>query len=857
MVVWPPIRSSWKRFPFYLRAALATLPVLAITLYLYFESRRFERQLLEAETTREADYISLQLQSFLTERISVLRSVGSFELADPAGSRRDEFPRFVKRLVADVPDFAAIDWIDAAGDAHPQIPHPRTVTTLPDLSGPAFGPLRAKAFSSRQPTASGSFGLGPGEQGLAIFVPVFHDGGFDGTVAGTVRLTRGLRALYGRDVLDFWNVELKDRLDRVSFMSLGTGSVGEPAPSIYVAPPRFVPVADHAWKLRLWPTPLLTATLRTGAPPRLLSIGLVATFVVALANYLLAQRQARLRESLQESERLTADVETTRRHLSDLVNGIEAVIWESDADIHRFTFVNDYARKLLGIDTERWVAEPAFWFDHVHPDDRARAREHARAARRPGQTYAAEYRMVDAAERVLWVREIITVIGGPGDSIGRRGVVVDISERVQAEEAVRQSQKLESLGVLAGGIAHDFNNLLTTILGNAEMLGPFLRGGGGESPARGYLDKIERTTRRLAELTRQMLAYSGHGQLSVERLDLNLIITDMAELLTVSTPKNVQVSYALDPHLPPLEADAVQMRQTILNLLTNAAEAIGEHGPGQVTIRTAAETLDAATEDLYPGQELVPGEYVRLEVSDNGCGMSQETLSKIFDPFFTTKFTGRGLGLAALRGIVRGHRGGIRIASQPGEGTTFTLLFPGVRRTAAGARAPGPSAGRGTARRGGNGRVARRRRGRIALADGSGVTRRGQPGVPGRRRRGGTRTILAARARDRRRGARPDHAPARRRGCFPPHPRGAAGDVRDPEFGLHGGRHQPPVRGPGVVGVHRKTVHAVGTHRENPFRAGGGRPRRRARGGVGRRGWGSKNAARWGIVRSIQHETTP
>ena len=126
-----------------------------------------------------------------------------------------------------------------------------------------------------------------------------------------------------------------------------------------------------------------------------------------------------------------------------------------------------------------------------------------------------------------------------------------------------------------------------------------------------------------------------------------------------------------------MEADAVQMRQVILNLLTNAAEAIGEqargrgrHPHGRRHARRRRST------DLYPGQELEPGQYVRLEVSDNGCGMSAETLSKIFDPFFTTKFTGRGLGLAALRGIVRGHRGGIRIFSRPGEGTVFTLLFP-------------------------------------------------------------------------------------------------------------------------------------------------------------------------------------
>ena len=343
-------------------------------------------------------------------------------------------------------------------------------------------------------------------------------------------------------------------------------------------------MADRAWKLRLWPTPLMVATLRTAAPQRILTIGLLSTVILAIANFLLAQRQARLGQSLRRSERLTADVEATRRHLSDLVNGIEAVIWESDAGVQHFTFVNDYARKLLGIDTDRWVAEPAFWYENVHPDDRARARENSQAARRLGQSQPIEYRMIDAAGQILWVREIITAIENVDHVEGLRGVVVDITARVQAEEALRQSQKLESLGVLAGGIAHDFNNLLTTILGNAEMLTPYLAT--AKAGGKHHLEKIERTTRRLADLTRQMLAYSGRGKFTVDKLDLNLVIVEMTDLLKVSTPKNVRVTYQLAPALPLIEADPVQIRQVILNLLTNATEAIGDQRSGSVIIRT-------------------------------------------------------------------------------------------------------------------------------------------------------------------------------------------------------------------------------------------------------------------------------
>lgn len=675
MVRWPLIRNFWKRSPSFLRAALATLPVFAVTGYLYFESKNSERLLLEAETARTADNAFLQFQDFVATRVSALNDVGNFVLASPGNSGSENFAPFVKRLLSDMRDIESVAWLDPQGSVIQTVDSPYLKAPLSPAANPSLVDARTRAAASHEPAATASFDLPvPGQHGMTVAVPVFRDGHLEGSVAGTISLTRGIRSLYGLDVLDFWNLEIFDRSGRNVFRSLAPGGEIRRPPNFLVAE-RYIPVAGRAWKLRLWPTPLMVAALRTAAPQRILTIGLLSTLILAIANFLLAQRQARLGQSLLESERLAADVEATRRHLSDLVNGIEAVIWESDAGVHRFTFVNDYARKLLGIDTSRWVAEPAFWYENVHPDDRARAQENARAVHRPGQAQSVEYRMVAADGQVLWVREIVTAMGDADRVEGLRGVVVDITARVQAEEALRQSQKLESLGVLTGGIAHDFNNLLTTILGNAEMLAPYLTA--AKSSGKHHLDKIERTTRRLADLTRQMLAYSGRGKFTVDRLDLNALIVEMTDLLKVSTPKNVRVAYHLSPSLPLLEGDPVQVRQVVLNLLTNAAEAIGDQRPGSVIIRTDSCALDAdGIEALYSGQSLEPDEYVRLEVSDNGSGMSAETISKIFDPFFTTKFAGRGLGLAALRGIVRGHRGGIRIFSQEGEGTVFTLIFP-------------------------------------------------------------------------------------------------------------------------------------------------------------------------------------
>ena len=671
MFSWSFIRRFWERPS--ARAALATLPVLAVTALLFFESRRSERLLLETEISRQADNAFLQFQGFVAAHVNTLSHVRSYVQAFPEEDARDNFAPFVRRLLAGQTEFCSIVWKNPEGRVQRDVSDggARTANVLlPETLAAA----ERKAAANGRPVATRGFDLSPGQTAVTVVLPLQIDGKGVGFVEGTILLTHGIQGLAGQDVSDFWNTEIYDRTGRCVYRAV-TDALAAPGRVSPLAAIRHVPVADRAWELRIWPTPLLIASLHTGAPWRILGIGLVATLLLAFANYLLTEHQRRLATALRESTRLAATVEETRRHLSDLVNGIDAAIWESDAGGRHLTFVNDYARKLLGLKPEEWVSEPAFWLEHVHPDDRGQAAANLRAAQVPGETYAAEYRLLDAAGHHPSVREIITVIGFEGQVVGRRGVIVDITARVQAEEALRQSQKLESLGVLAGGIAHDFNNLLTTILGNTEMLKPFLEG--QALAGREHLDRIERTTRRLADLTRQMLACSGRGRFSVERVDLNDTIREVAALLTVSTPKNVRVIYQLDPALPSLDGAPTQIRQVILNLLTNAAEAIGNEPDGRVLLRTTAQRLDAGTvAECYPEQRLAPGPYVRLEVSDNGCGMSEETMARIFDPFFTTKFTGRGLGLAALRGIVRGHHGGIRITSQPGEGTVFSLVFP-------------------------------------------------------------------------------------------------------------------------------------------------------------------------------------
>jgi PAS domain S-box-containing protein len=263
---------------------------------------------------------------------------------------------------------------------------------------------------------------------------------------------------------------------------------------------------------------------------------------------------------------------------------------------------------------------------------------------------------------------------GDGRPSGYLEINSDITERRKIEEQLRHTQKLESLGVLAGGVAHDFNNLLTGILGNASLA---LDAAPAQHPNRTLLEEVMRAAERAADLTRQLLAYAGKGRFVMRIVDLSELVREISGLVQTSIPKPVQLRLQLAAKLPGIEADAGQLQQIIMNLVINAAEAIGPEG-GTVLVRTGEQQVDeqyigAMASD---GAHLRPGPYVMLEVHDSGSGMTPETLAKIFDPFFTTKFTGRGLGLSAVQGIVRGHRGALKVYSQPGRGTTFKVLFP-------------------------------------------------------------------------------------------------------------------------------------------------------------------------------------
>jgi two-component system cell cycle sensor histidine kinase/response regulator CckA len=262
---------------------------------------------------------------------------------------------------------------------------------------------------------------------------------------------------------------------------------------------------------------------------------------------------------------------------------------------------------------------------------------------------------------------------GAGNIRGACVITRDITDAKRGEEQLRQMQKLESLGVIAGGVAHDFNNLLVGIMGNASMA---LDSIPSHDPSHEMMEQIVKASEDAAHLTRQLLAYAGKGRFLSEKLDLSETVRRMGGLLQTSIARSLTLDLDLADNLPPVEGDPSQLQQVAMNLIINAAEAIGERN-GEVRVTTRLRTVEQEEIRRHFGADGIgPGQYVSLEVHDTGCGMDEATLARIFDPFFTTKFTGRGLGLSAVLGIVRSHRGGLRVLSEPGKGSTFQVLLP-------------------------------------------------------------------------------------------------------------------------------------------------------------------------------------
>jgi PAS domain S-box-containing protein len=375
-----------------------------------------------------------------------------------------------------------------------------------------------------------------------------------------------------------------------------------------------------------------------------------------------------------QAERALQEAETRYRELFENANDI---IYTHDLD-GRFTSLNKAGEQISGYTREE--ARQLNAIEILAPKYREMARDMVRRKLIRDDPTRYEAAILAKDGRIVPLEISTRIMVENGQPVGVQGIARDITERKTAEEErrrleaqIQHTQKLEGLGVLAGGIAHDFNNLLVGIMGNAGLALSRLP---EESPARNYVRRIEETSQRAAELTNQMLAYSGRGTFLVRALDLSKLAREMGPLLTASISKKAVLRYDCTPDLPLIKGDVAQLHQIMMNLITNASDALGDHA-GVIGISTYVMHVDRLyLKKTYVADELVEGPYVCLAVSDTGCGMSPDTLARMFDPFFSTKFAGRGLGLASVLGIVRGHKGAITVYSELGQGTTFKVLFP-------------------------------------------------------------------------------------------------------------------------------------------------------------------------------------
>jgi PAS domain S-box-containing protein len=389
-----------------------------------------------------------------------------------------------------------------------------------------------------------------------------------------------------------------------------------------------------------------------------------------------AERKER-EEALRQSE----------RRLRLMLEQMPAILWTTDTEL-RVTFASGAGLAALNLIPEQWLGRTIL--EYFQTEDRTLypIAAHDRALAGESVNYELEW------QGRIFRTHLEPLRDTPGRIVGCIGVTLDVTahrrgeaERRELEVRIQEAQKLESLGTLAGGLAHDFNNLLTGILGNASLA---LMDLPSESSARYPVQQVEEGALRAAELTRQLLAYSGRGKVVVAPIDLSRLIEDMAALLKSVVVREAHLRVELAAGLPAVQGDAGQIRQVLLNLITNASEALGEK-KGAVGVRTGVMVAEQAyLATTYVNEDLPPGHYGFFEVSDTGCGMDEATMKRIFDPFFSTKFTGRGLGLAAVLGIVRGHHGAIKVYSEPGRGSAFKVLLPCVDLAHGGAGTPAP-----------------------------------------------------------------------------------------------------------------------------------------------------------------------
>lgn len=414
------------------------------------------------------------------------------------------------------------------------------------------------------------------------------------------------------------------------------------------------------------------------------------------AETLNAQLQAEIvqrKHAEQEKESRQRDLEASEARYRGLIEAIPQIVWTATPG-GELDFANSKWFEAFGTTLEYF--NEAGWPVLVSPKDKQESLQAWAKGLESRSTFEMEHRLGGAGTGRFrrYLSRAVPISSGDGEILKWFGTTTDVEDQKQTETALFNKQKLDSLGVLAGGIAHDFNNLLCVVLGGASLMADALP---PEDSLQGSLTDIINATERAAHLTRQMLAYAGKGQFLIEQLDMGELVQSTCDLVRASLPKNVVLTVHPERDLPAVSGDAGQMQQVVMNLVMNAGEAIDQTTGGRVRVKITRVDVTAARVqkiELITGN-LTAGRYIVIEIQDSGCGMDEETREKIFDPFFTTKFTGRGLGLSAVQGIIRGQKGALGLESVVGTGSVFCVYIP------AAAAVNGPAKDPVKARRGG------------------------------------------------------------------------------------------------------------------------------------------------------------
>jgi PAS domain S-box-containing protein len=372
------------------------------------------------------------------------------------------------------------------------------------------------------------------------------------------------------------------------------------------------------------------------------------------------------------AERALRESETRFRSMADHA---PVVIWTSDPDT-KIDFCNQYGLTLTGRKLEELAGEG--WRQVLHPEDLELRYPAYAGVIASHREYCAEYRLRRADGEYRWMLDTATPRFLPGGAFaGYVGIAVDITDMKRNQEQLAAAQRLESLGVLVAGVAHNFNNMFAALMVEADLALSDLP---HDSPARGSIERINGIVTRASEVVALLMAYAqpGAGGLFTMPVHIGYVVEEVARLFRATLPKRVSLTVALAPNVPAIRADISQVRQVVMNLLSNAWESLPDK-QGAIAVTTSSVRIGQEVA-AGNGASLLPGDYVRLEVADSGCGMTEEVLTRIFEPFYSTKFLGRGLGLAAVQGIVRSLGGVIDVRSAVGKGSTFDVLFPSIER---------------------------------------------------------------------------------------------------------------------------------------------------------------------------------